>query len=119
MFSKLFSKKSKTVVCSSRLLFDILADDLNDGLCTDIFFTVEGHKHRFGAWGDNGETKKNVIFYLDKSEYDSLENLKAEGTINGANFYDANMSVIVTECNGCYPESTPRLLALMTQTTHL
>lgn len=109
----MFSKKKKTVDCTSQLLFDILSDDLEDGLCTDILFTVGGQKHRFGAWGDHGETRKNVVFYLDKSEFNSYEKLKAEGVVDGRNLYESNVTVTVTECNGCYPESTPRLLALM------
>ena len=108
-----FFKKNRSVECTSRLLFEILSDDLKDGLCTDVIFTIDGKKHRFGAWGDNGETRKSVIFYLDEYEFSDYEQLKSEGTLDGKNFYNSNMTITVTECNGCYPESTPRLLALM------
>ena len=109
----MFLKRKKAVECASQLLFDILSDDLRDGLCTDIHFVVDGQKHRFGAWGDNGETKKNVVYYMDKSEFGSYEELKSGAAINGRNLYESNVTVTVTECNGCYPESTPRLFALM------
>lgn len=105
-----FTKKKQEAVCSADLLFDILSDDLADGLCTDIFFTMDGQKHRFGAYGDAGETRKNVVFYLDEQEYDSREALKEKASIDGRRLYGSGMTVTVTECNGCYPDSTPRLV---------
>jgi len=66
----MFGKK-RSVDCPTSLLFEILEDNLRDGLCTDIIFLINGKKHRFGAWGDQGSTHKNVVFYMDKCEFDS------------------------------------------------
>lgn len=94
--------------CPGAVLFQVLEDDLRDGLCTDISFKVEGKKHRFGAWGDKGETKSNVVFYLDKFECRSLTELKEKACISGQKLTNI-AEVIVTECDGCYPDSTPIL----------
>lgn len=58
-------KMGKSVSCDPALLFEILNDNLRDGLCTDIRFTADGKKHSFGAWGDGGNTYKNVVYYFD------------------------------------------------------
>lgn len=109
----MFLKKNRNIECNSQLLFEILSDNLKDELCTDIHFTVDGKKHTFGAYGDSGMTRKNVVFYIDEDEFDSYEELKAVGVVNDKNFYKSNMTVTVTECTGCYPESEPKLKALM------
>ena len=108
-----FKKKNRNVDCEVRVLFDILADNLRDGLCTDILFLADGKQHRFGAWGDAGNTYKNVVFYLDEQEYQSEETLHEHAQIDGVKLAEYNTLVTVTECDGCYPESTPRLKALM------
>ncbi len=105
----MFFHNSKTAICPADVLFDILSDDLGDGLCTDIIFSLEGEKHRFGAYGDAGETKKNVVFYLDEQEFGNFEKLKEKAALAGRQMYGSGLIVTVTECNGCYPDSTPRL----------
>ena len=106
-------KKRKTVECEPKILFEIMQDDLKEGLCTFIDFKVNGEKHKLWSDGDNGETKSNVSFHLDKEEYDTFEELKALAVLNNKNFYKSNLLVTVTECNGCYVESTPRLAVLI------
>ena len=106
-------RKKKTVNCTADVLFKILAEDLADGLCTDIHFTIDGKKHRFGAWRDNGNTYKNVVFYFDEYECNSFEELKKNAMLNNIRLIESKETITVTECNGCYPESTPILQALM------
>lgn len=109
----MFKKKNKSVQCPFNVLVDILNDDLNDGLCTDITFTLFTHKHRFGAYGDGGETRKNVKFYLDDQEYNSKEELLNNATLFNRALKDCTGIITVIECNGCYPDSEPRLKKYM------
>lgn len=118
IFKKLFkSRYEKAVFVTGDVLFLVLKDDLKQGLCTDILFSVDGDmgktKHRFGAYGDNGETRHNVRFYLDKQEFDSLDAMKEKGILHmplPTTIMDTDRMFVVYECNGCYPESTPILV---------
>ena len=105
----------KKVVVSGDVLFKVLTDDLDHGLCTDIQFLVDGDekKHSVGAYGDGGETRHNVRFYLDKQEFASLEELREKGTLElplPTTIMGTDKLFVVFECNGCYPESTPTLV---------
>lgn len=108
----MFGKK-RSVACPASLLFEILDDNLRDGLCTDIVFLAERKKHRFGAWGDQGATLKNVVFYMDKHDYSSKKELEEKAMIDGCRLMDYREPVTVIECDGCYPESTLKLRALL------
>lgn len=116
VFRKFFNfGYEKTVVVSGDVLFKVLTDDLNHGLCTDVRFLVDGDekKHSFGAYGDGGETRHNVRFYLDKQEFASLEELREKGTLElplPTTIMGTDKLFVVFECNGCYPESTPILV---------
>ena len=108
-----FKKKKLTVECNVTVLFEIMSDDLNNGLCTDVIFMTKGKKHHFGAWGDNGRTYKNVVFFLDEYEYSSMEALLQNAKLNGILLGESQEMITVLECNGCYPDSTPQLAALL------
>lgn len=108
----LFGKK-RQANCPASLLFEILEDNLRDGLCTDILFLTNGKKHRFGAWGDQGGTRSNVVFYLDEDDYGSKKELEEKAMIEGHRLMDYEGLVTVTECDGCYPESTLKLRAFL------
>lgn len=49
-----------SIVCPFSALLEVMQEDLSLGICCDI-------KHCIGMWGDSGETRKNVKFYLDKA----------------------------------------------------
>ena len=104
-----FKKKSKTATCPVKVLFEILDDNLRNGLCTDITFLADGQKHRFGAWGDQGETHRNVVYYLDQYECSSRDEWLANARVDGVLMQSYSGMVTVTECDGCYPDSTARL----------
>lgn len=108
-----FRKRDRSVLCRASVLFEILEDNLREALCTDILFEAEGRKHRFGAWGDAGNTIRNVVFYLDGQEYRTLEEFREKARLDGVPLAEFQTPLKVTECDGCYPESTPRLKSLM------
>ena len=98
-----FGKKKRAVTCPFPVLFEVLDEDLNLGICCDIFFTLDDKKHSMGAYGDNGNTYKNVKYYLDETEVDSLDELK-ELLLHGCPLKDYQGQVTVTECDGFYPD---------------
>lgn len=106
----MFFKKKKVAVCPASILFGILNDNLQQGLCTDIYFLADGRKHRFGAYGEQGNTYQNVVFYLDGYECGSKEEFCEHACIDGIPLLEYGGLLTVTECDGCYPDSTPRLV---------
>ena len=52
-------------------------------------------------------------FYFDKSEYKTREELIEKARIDGVKVCDLEDTVTVTECDGCYPDSTEAFRALM------
>ena len=105
-----YKKRHKTATCPAKVLVDILNANLANGLSTSVTFLLDGRKHSFGACGDAGETRKNVCFYLDDYEcYDKQEFLQ-NACVGGALMLKSEASVTVTECDGCYPDSTPCLV---------
>ena len=101
--------QGKKAKCQAKILFDILDDNLKDALCTEIVFFADGKKHTFGAWGDHGETCENVTYYLDEQEYHDLAEFKNKVCLCGSRLIDFQQPIVITECDGCYPDSTPRL----------
>lgn len=110
MFKNIFKKtRKKTVNCPVKILFDIMESDMKQGLCTTIDFILKDKEHQLGVWGDGGVTTGNKVFYLDKQEYSSMDELKRNAMIDGVYIVQMEEFVTVTECNGCYPDSTPQL----------
>lgn len=103
------NKKNAPVTCPVSVLFEIIRQDLDLGICCDIDFFYKNKKHQAGVWGDDGETRKNVKYYLDKEEFLSLEELMQTTAIDGLSFGALTEPVTVTACDGCYPRSTPLL----------
>lgn len=103
------NKKNAPVTCPVSVLFEIIRQDLDLGICCDIDFLYKNRKHQAGVWGDDGETRKNVKYYLDKEEFLSLEELMQATAIDGFSFGALTEPVTVTACDGCYPRSTPLL----------
>lgn len=112
---KLDLKKGASVNCPVSAMFAVLEDDLKNGLCTDISFKYNGKKHSFGAYGDRGETRKNVKFYCDKFECKTVEELKTYTLTDGLCLSDTEAVITVLDCNGCYPKSTPILAAYLSE----
>ena len=110
---RLRKRNQKCVKCRGRLLFEIIEDDIANGLCADIIFIGDNHKHRIGAYGDFGNTISNTKFYFDKNEFNSFEQLKMNAMIKNVRLIDYTEPIMVIECDGCYPESTPKLRDLM------
>lgn len=103
-------KKNASVFCPVSALFEIIEQDLDIGICCDIYFSIEKKKYTIGAWGDNGNTYSNVQFYFKKQTFNSLQELKENAILeNGQRLIDFSEDVLVSECDGCYPRSTPLL----------
>lgn len=96
--------KKKNAVCPVNVLFEVLDQDLKLGICCDVYFNANKMRHHFGAYGDDGNTYKNVHYFLDKQEYNSLEELREKALLENAPFVSYPGEVTVTECDGCYPE---------------
>ena len=107
--------KKTTVECMTGVLVQVIEDDLAQGLCCNIDFTYRGKKHQIGVYGDNGNTYSNVKYYFDKSEYDTKDEMLQNAWIDGINILAIQDKVLVTECDGCYPDSTPIFKELMNQ----
>ncbi len=103
------SKKNAPVSCPVSVIFEIMKQDLELGICCSIDFIYKDKKHQTGVWGDDGETRKNVVYYLDKQDFSSMEELMCAAIEDGICFSDLTDPVLVTECDGCYPRSTPLL----------
>lgn len=103
------NKKNSPVSCPVSVVFDIIMQDLDLGICCDIDFIYKNHKHQTGVWGDDGETQKNVTYYLDKNEFLSLDELKKSTACDGVSFANLPEPITITACDGCYPRSTPLL----------
>ena len=97
--------KNAPVICPASALFEVIQQDLDLGICCDINFTVAGKKHRIGAWGDNGNTYKNVKFYFDRQTFSTLEELKSGAMINNTVLISYPELITVRECDACYPRS--------------
>ena len=97
------SKEKEPISCPVSVVFDIISCDLELGICSDVAFIFCGRKHQAGAWGDDGETKKNVRYYLDSRDFSTMEELKQTEISNGISFASITEWVRVTECDGCYP----------------
>ena len=95
--------KKAPVQCLASALFEIIEQDLDLGICCDISFSITGKKHRIGAWGDNGNTYKNVQFYFDKQTFSSLEELKSKAIVEGNALISYPELITVHECDACYP----------------
>lgn len=102
-------KKNAPVYCPVSALFDIMQQDLELGICCDITFFVGKKKHVIGVYGDDGETHKHVYFYFDKSYFRTMDALKKEALLEGIPLVKFWAKVKVTECDGCYPRSSPIL----------
>lgn len=105
------SKKKAPVLCPSSVLFEIIQEDLQLGICCDITFTWNGEKHSIGAWGENGNTYQNLRFYYDKKIYSTLDELKQNAMLNQQPLITFPDKILIRECDGCYPRSTPLLNA--------
>lgn len=103
------NKKNAPVLCPASVLFDIIQEDLNLGICCDIIFVWNKEKHSIGVWGDNGNTYQNLHFYFDKDNYSSLDELKQNAMLNHIPLCCFPEKILVKECDGCYPRSTPLL----------
>lgn len=103
------SKKNAPVSCPISTIFEIIQDDLNMGICCNIDFTYKSTKHQIGVWGDDGETEKNIVFYLDKCDFSSFEDLKQSTLLDGIPLLSLTDPLSITECDGCYPRSIPLL----------
>ena len=95
--------KKAPVSCPVSALFEVLQHDLELGICCDIYFTAANRKHRFGAWGDNGNTFQNVRFYLDHQEFSSFDELKNAVLPDGTLLVSYPDPILIKECDGCYP----------------
>lgn len=102
-------EKNAPVSCPISVLFTIIEDDLALGICCDITFLYRQRKHSLGVWGDNGETRHNLRYYLDKAEFSSFNELKNCTLIENTPLHALQEPITVTECDGCYPRSTPLL----------
>ncbi|MFR5634011.1 MAG: hypothetical protein ACLUFH_13650 [Monoglobales bacterium] len=109
-------KRNSPAVCPSSILLSVIEEDLQLGICCDIYFTWRGKKHMVGVWGDDGNTYKNLCFYLDKNTFSSLEELKSKAVLEQFPLFSLPEPVIITECDGCYPESTPLLASYCQET---
>jgi len=103
------NKKNAPVSCPVSVIFEIIRQDLELNICCSIDFIYKNRKHQTGVWGDDGETRKNVSFYLDKNEFPTLAELEQCTALDGIPFFSLPEPVTVTECDGCYPRSTPLL----------
>lgn len=103
------NKKNDPVSCPVSVLFEIIRQDMDIGICCDIDFLYKGRRHQTGVWGDDGETRKNVKYYLDKTEFSTLEELQLATNLDQIPFSSLTEWVTVKECDGCYPRSTPLL----------
>lgn len=111
----MFLKKKKTVESPVSVLFKVIDEELSMGICCNIDFVYKNKKHEIGVYGDDGNTYKNIRFYFDNTEYRTKEELVENARINGVKVYDIEDTVTVTECDGCYPDSTEAFRALMGQ----
>ena len=105
-------RKRKTVEAPIAVLFQVIDEELAMGICCNIEFLYKGQKHTIGVYGDDGNTNENVLFYFDKDEYQTREEL-ASAMLNGIRLQDMKDPVTVTECDGCYLDSTEAFRALM------
>ena len=103
------NEKNAAVSCPISALMEIIREDLDLGICCDIDFIYQGKKHRTGAWGEEGETRKNVKYYLDNEEFDSLDELAQCILPDGFCLSSLTELVTVFTCDGCYPRSIPLL----------
>ena len=109
----MFFKKRKTVESPVSILFRVIDKELAMGICCNIDFIYKGKKHEIGVYGDDGNTYKNVLFYFDEDEYKTREELIENAMIDGVRVCDIQDTVTVTECDGCYPDSTEAFRELM------
>lgn len=109
----MFFKRKNTVESPVSVLFRVIDEELAMGICCNIDFTYKNRKHEIGVYGDDGNTYKNVRFYFDKNEYKTREELIENARIDGIRVCDLEDTVTVTECDGCYPDSTEAFRALM------
>lgn len=100
-------EKYASVLCPTSVLFEIIKEDLELGICCDITFTWQKKKHTIGVWGDNGNTYQNLNFYFDKQNYPTLEALMEHATLNDISLTKFPDKILIKECDGCYPRSTP------------
>ncbi len=107
MFFK--KKKRSPVSCPVSVLFEIIQADLDMEICCSIDFIYKDIKHTTGVWGDNGETRKNIKYYLDKEEFLTINDLQQCRSIDNIPFFSLTENVTVTECDACYPYCTPQL----------
>ncbi|MCR4753168.1 MAG: hypothetical protein K5837_01975 [Candidatus Saccharibacteria bacterium] len=105
--------KSKSVESPVSVLFRVIDEEFAMGICCNIDFIYKNKKHEIGVYGDDGNTYKNVRFYFDKDEYNTREELLENARIDGVRVCDLKETVTVTECDGCYPDSTEAFRALV------
>ena len=99
-------EKKHYVTCHVFGLKKVLEDDLQNGVCCDIWFIYQGKKHQFGVYGDDGNSFKNCVYYLDQQEFQAKEELYEKGRIDGRLLAEMeNEIIIVTECDGCWPDN--------------
>lgn len=109
----MFFKKKKIVRCPVATIFQVIDEELAMGICCDIEFIYKDKTHSIGVYGDDGNTYKNVLFYFDKEEFMTRQELIEHAVIGGKQLVDIQEDVIVTECDGCYPDSTAAFRELM------
>ena len=98
--------KKKTAVCPFSLLLQVMDGNVSKGVCCNIDFHYDGQKHSIGVYGDDGNTYKNVRYYFDEEEYETRAEMLEGNSLNGNSLSNFCGEVTVTECDGCYPEST-------------
>jgi len=108
MFNKIL-KKDKSVNCPAYVLFEILEEDLQLGICCDITFIWNEKKYQIGAYGDDGNTYKNVKYYFNKDEYDTLDELKAKAKLDNDKIFNYDKDIRILECDGLYPKGIKQL----------
>ena len=99
--------KHRAAVCPFSLLLQVMDGNVSKGGCCHIDFRYGEQKHSIGVYGDDGNTYDNVRYYFDKEEYGTRTEMLEGSSLGGNRLSSFCGEVTVTECDGCYPESTP------------
>lgn len=102
--------KSVPVRCPVSALFQVIEQDLQNGIYCNIRFSIWSQKYKIGAFKSTDNTYGKTEFYFDNQIFGSLELLKENAMMHaGTLLKDYSGDVLVTECNACYPRENPVL----------
>lgn len=89
------------VICNIEDLFIPIYESLKLLIGCEVVFIYNNKKHTLSLVGDdNGSTRENCYFYLNDKKYNSLEELKKYGMIEGEYLLDIKEKIEVVSIDG-------------------